>query len=253
MKQYIHSYERDLVRRLAWLESTTEISKENKELILKFYTYNKLNGLSVPRLIKHFDTLKLTCLQVKKNLCEVTKQDYEAFILYLMEKKLAKATVWTYMEILKVFHRWLNNGEAPGCVKWMKCTGKKNKKLPETLLTQEDVKLLLQHTANVRDKALVAILWDSGARIGEIGGMSIKDVAFDEFGCKIMVDGKTGMRRIRLVNSSGALLDWINQHPHRDNPEYPLWINIGDNYGDRIFDFRLVGVVGLAFGRLACL
>ncbi len=64
MKQYIHSYERDLARRLAWLESTLEMSKENKELIQKFYTYNKLNGLSVPRLIKHFDTLKLTSMHV---------------------------------------------------------------------------------------------------------------------------------------------------------------------------------------------
>ncbi len=152
-----------------------------------------------------------------------------------MERKLSPATVSTYMEILKVFHKWVSKGDTyPDCVKWMRCTGKKSKKLPETLLTQEDVKALLAHTNNARDHALISILWESGARIGEIGGMDIKDVAFDDFGCKIMLDGKTGMRRVRVVNSANALLNWINQHPFRNDPEYPLFMNTGDNYGDRI-------------------
>ena len=235
MKTYIHTYERDLQRRLAYIESTPDISKENKSLILEFYRYNKLNGFSIPRLLKHLDPLKLVALGVKKDFSVVTRPDYEAFILKLMERDLSKATVSTYMEILKVFHKWLGKSDTyPDCVKWMRCGGKKSRKLPETLLTQEDVKLLLSHSSNARDTALISILWESGARIGEIGGMDIKDVAFDELGCRIMVDGKTGMRRIRLVNSSNALLQWLNQHPFRNNPEYALFVNMKENYGDRM-------------------
>ncbi len=87
MKQYIHTYERNLERRLAYIESTLEISKENKALILEFYRYNKLNGFSVPRLLKHLDTLKLVALGTKKNFTEVTRKDYETFILVLRLSK----------------------------------------------------------------------------------------------------------------------------------------------------------------------
>lgn len=50
-----------------------------------------------------------------------------------------------------------------------------------------------------RDKALIAILYDSGARVGEIAGLLVKHVSFDQLGAVIMVKGKTGMRRVRLV------------------------------------------------------
>jgi len=50
----------------------------------------------------------------------------------------------------------------------------------------------------------------------------------------IYVDGKTGARPIRLVRSTPNLANWINVHPLRDNPEAPLWIDLGQrNYGSQ--------------------
>ncbi len=35
---------------------------------------------------------------------------------------------------------------------------------------------------NSRDRAMIPLLYESGARIGEIGSMRVKDVSFDEYG-----------------------------------------------------------------------
>ena len=70
-------------------------------------------------------------------------------------------------------------------------------KLPEELLTEEEIQKMISSCANLRDRALVSVLYESGCRIGEIGNLRIKDVLFDEYGAKIDVLGKTGARRVR--------------------------------------------------------
>ena len=42
-----------------------------------------------------------------------------------------------------------------------------------------------------------------------------------------MVDGKTGMRRVRIIFSSPYLATWLETHPFRDNPESFVWVGIG--------------------------
>ena len=53
-----------------------------------------------------------------------------------------------------------------------------------------------------RDKALVMTLYVSGCGVGEILSLRVKHVTFDEFGAVLMVAGKTGERRVRVVSSA---------------------------------------------------
>lgn len=39
------------------------------------------------------------------------------------------------------------------------------------------------------------------------------------------------MRRIRLINSAPNLLEWINEHPERNNPQAFVFVNIEKNFG----------------------
>ncbi|NJD52503.1 MAG: hypothetical protein FIB07_06490 [Candidatus Methanoperedens sp.] len=65
---------------------------------------------------------------------------------------------------------------------------------------------------------------ESGARISELGNLKIKHVKFDQYGAVLMVDGKTGMRRVRIIFSSPYLATWLVNHPFRDNPEAFVWV-----------------------------
>jgi integrase len=75
-----------------------------------------------------------------------------------------------------------------------------------------------------RDRALLMLLWDSGARITEILSLNIGHVQFDQYGAVIIVNGKTGMRRLRLVSSVPDLQMWINMHPLRSDNNAPLFV-----------------------------
>jgi len=97
--------------------------------------------------------------------------------------------------------------------------------LPEALLSEEQILQMVNACKSVRDRAIVAVLYDSGCRIGEIRTMKIKSVTFDRYGAKIHVKGKTGERSLRLTISVPLLATWFNMHPRRDDPEAPLWLN----------------------------
>jgi len=49
-------------------------------------------------------------------------------------------------------------------------------------------------------------------------------VQFDKYGAVVIVNGKTGMRRIRLIECVPDLQLWINMHPLRDDPKALLFI-----------------------------
>jgi len=58
---------------------------------------------------------------------------------------------------------------------------------------------MINTAKNKSDKAIIALLWDIGTRIGEIGNLRVKHIKFDDLGGVIIVNGKTGPRRVRAV------------------------------------------------------
>ncbi len=121
---------------------------------------------------------------------------------------------------MKKFYRWMGKE-----IRWLRCNNVRRKKLPEEILTEEDIKKLINATSSHRDRALVAVLYESGCRAGEFLLMRIKNIHFDRYGAVIIVRGKTGYRRIRLVSSSPYLAEWINVHPSKNDPEAWVWIS----------------------------
>ena len=247
MKQYLVNYDRRLEGQLFLLDK--EVSPKNKSLLLKFKDHNLMNGISLPRIIRQIGSLRILVAQTKKDLDKVSRKDIEKFVLWMQSRKYALESVDTHKKIVKVFYRWHNGGEYPDCVKWLKSSTLKSNKLPEEMLSEEEVKSLILATQNKRDKAFIASLWESGSRIGELGTLFIKHVVFDDFGCQIIVDGKTGMRRIRLVSSAPYLLEWINLHPQHDNPNAPLWINLESGAGKQTSDQNFTQILKRAARR----
>ncbi|MCW4040766.1 MAG: tyrosine-type recombinase/integrase [Candidatus Bathyarchaeota archaeon] len=86
----------------------------------------------------------------------------------------------------------------------------------------------LVDTANTpRNKAFIITLYESGARIGELGNMQIRDVVFEDRYTTLMLQGKTDSRRVIVVAATPYLNTWIQHHPLQENPESPLWVNQG--------------------------
>jgi integrase len=66
-------------------------------------------------------------------------------------------------------------------VRWIKINVRNaNNKLPEDILTFEEVQKIAQTAYTKRGKAFVITLFESGARIGEILPLKIKDLEFGQ-------------------------------------------------------------------------
>jgi hypothetical protein len=128
------------------------------------------------------------------------------------------------------------DGEFP-MIKFIKPKKPKDKLTREDLPTDEEVQKLLSACADSsRDKAMLSVHAEAGTRIGELLGLKIKDFTIDKFGGTIKVDGKTGVRPIRIVKSVPYLTKWLNDHPNKDNHDSPLWvyISLSDTFGQPI-------------------
>ena len=226
MKGDIHEYKRKLKKSLERLESS-KISRANKKAIVDFHQECFAEGLSIARVERYVFILKQIAEILKKDFKRATKKD---IIRVMQEIESRDYTEWTklfYKVALKKFYRWLRGTkEPPPEVAWIKLTMKNgNHKLPEELLTQDDVKKMVEAAKTLRDKALIAVLYESGCRVGEIASLQIKNVSFDKYGALLIVDGKTGMRRVRIINTVPYLASWLSMHPMRGNPDAPVWIS----------------------------
>jgi len=81
----IHNYDKKLVRALEKLDRT-KISESNKTKIKDFVNFNKINGMSKPRLERYIGILKDWALLFNKNFKDVSKQDAISATSELHEK-----------------------------------------------------------------------------------------------------------------------------------------------------------------------
>lgn len=95
---------------------------------------------------------------------------------------------------------------------------------PAKMLEWEDHILpMIENAHHFRDKAAIAVSWDSGARSEEFCDLHIGDISNHKDGMTISVDGKRGERSILLIPSVSYLQQWLNVHPASDDSEAPLW------------------------------
>ena len=135
------------------------------------------------------------------------------------------------MKNLKQFDKLINGGEiCSEKTKWIKTTlGKKHNKLPSQLITPEESKQLIESTDNTRDRALIHLMWESGARIGEIINCKMNSIEFNKGEARIRMRGKVGERQILLLESVHDLREYYKTRQDAQL-EDPLFIQYGTRY-----------------------
>jgi integrase/ribosomal protein L40E len=227
------------------LRNSTKILDVNKELILNFLEFAKANG-AMPATLRNLIWSCMTVASIiSKPFTEATYDDIVKIAAEIENRYKSEKTKTALKSNLKVFYRWLRKTkDYPPEVDWIKINHKQvNNKLPEELLTEEEIVKMADAALNPRDKALVLILYESGCRIGELLSLKIKDVQFDDYGCVLIVPkGKTGARRVRIIKYAKELLHWLDVHPMKNDPESYVWVSLGVNTKN-----QLVSYVGIEY------
>jgi site-specific recombinase XerD len=241
VKYKLHNYEKSLESAIRRIQNSTTLLKENRQIILEFDAHLLSEGLSLPRRKKYLHQLEKLAYWLQKDFRHATRQDIETVV---QQVELASYSEWTkqsYRVTLKKFYQWLRGEEHyPDEVRWISTSMRRGRGslMPEELLTEQDIQKLIEVSEHPRDKAFVSTLYESGCRIGELASIQLKHVTFDEYGAVILVDGKTGRRRLRLIASTPYLAVWLNNHPQKDDPDAPLWVTIGTRHKNKHMSYQ---------------
>jgi integrase len=212
------------------------ISEQNKALILRYRDVCLLRQVcGKVRLIRALIVLGRCATILGKEFDRVTREDVEHIVTSLMNEGLTPNTMATYKSILKRFLCFVfapddfpsSTIPPPPQVSWMRTHVRRadEKRLQRTdLLTPAEIQQLLGICRNPRDKALLSLLWETGARISEIGNLQLKHVTKNQHGYTLDLDGKTGRRSPLIISSAPYLAQWLSNHPFKDNPDAPLWV-----------------------------
>lgn len=223
----LYNYPRRMENAIANMEKDGKVGQKNREAIISFCKVRLARGSGHGRVAKVIYCLRNMAVWLNKPFDQATKDDLIAMIGGLESNAhYSESTKYDYKIVLKIFYKWLkgNDEEVPPEVKWLKPKIKNAKhKLPEDLLTEDEVMQLVQAANHPRDKAIVLVLYESGCRIGELLSLKMQNVQFDQYGAVLRVTGKTGDRRVRVISSAPALATWINNYANANDPKAPLW------------------------------
>lgn len=92
------------------------------------------------------------------------------------------------------------------------------------VLSRDEIEKLIKEAPTLRDRVLITILYETGARRGEILNLKLKNVQFDEHGAIVWLSGKSGTRTRRIYGCVPDLRQLINNHPRKDDPEAPIFL-----------------------------
>lgn len=237
-------------------------SEENKKLIRRFQqALFAKPGTNSYRVGKLTACLRLIVDLLDQDLSTLTKHDAEAFLARVNKREeWSPHTKRDYIRNFKQFCLWyeeedprLQNGdekrreEARAFYRYVRkiSTAHPRKTLDyASTITEEDLLLLLEKGCQTAlERALVAFLHESGARVGELLGIRLRDIERKGQYALVRVDGKTGERRIPVMQSLPYIEQWLRHHPARETPEALLWVSTHN--GHYAEPLRHIGVTRL--------
>ena len=227
-------FEKDFNRLIGNIDNDTAILKENKEAVHRYISKARALRLNIKTIIKHLYGLQkfLTAIDNVVVLEKAATEDIESAVAKINRLKLSNEVKRSIIVTIKAFYKQ-TFGEGlyyPKAVGWLKTSIKKSEKvLPEDLLDEEDILKMIDAANNIRDKAIIALLYDSGIRAGELLSMRRMGIELEtEPYQHIIVSGKTGMRKIPIRFSVPYLAQYLNLVKDLKSNE-PLWWNLAQS------------------------
>jgi len=220
-------------------EKKFKITEENKTLIQEFIKDFREPNKNISKNTIYADRLnlrKFADFLGTKSLKDATENDLKEF--FKLNRDYGGYNLIAIK--LNMFYRWLEKlprKQIPKRMEWFeyeKVKDKDTKQIKEELITPKEYKLILENSGRDRFgmwEALWETLYQSGARVGEINSMKIKDVELKDGRCTIYVpESKTKTREIFFEDYPFLLERWLYNHPDKDNLDAPLWISNSTNH-----------------------
>ena len=224
----------------------TTFTRDEQESVRDFHNYLKAFDMNVSRGRRCMTISRLYLLRkngVEISVDRITEDNIGSVLNSITSFNVAPTTKQGFRQALRKYLTWREYGQKtkqritlegyPPVVKLIPNGIPKNEKRKvntKEVLTRDELAKMIQSATNVRNKAVICLLIETGARIGEIENLRIRDLTYKSTPPRFEFDlfGKTGHRQSMCVEYFRYLNDWVLQHPLRDTEnfkEQPLFVN----------------------------
>lgn len=228
----IHNSEKRCEQNKQKLKNSDKVSSENKQAIQRFIDKSFAEGISKARVRKYLtDFLSMLKLVDEIDLLEADKEDLERLVAEIEQADYAEATKSDFKCVIKKFYKVMegNGQEYPDKVGFIDTSIDKSEKEMPDILDKEEIDKIIKACKNDRDRAMYKVLYEAGLRAGELMKLRVGDVNFVNSGVKLNVRGKTGNRKLLVVESERYLRNWLSKHPFENERNAPLWVKVDGN------------------------
>jgi integrase/recombinase XerD len=183
------------------IEIQTELAKtgsnkheDNEALVRLFIAAKKVEGCSEKSLVYYLNTINTLLKDLKKSIYQISTNDLRDYLTSYQERKnLSKVTMDNIRRILSSFFTWLENEDYILKSPVRRINKVKTAKVIKEILSDEEIETLRDNSKNIRDLALLEMLYSTGIRVGELVKINKDDINFHERSC--IVTGKGNKQR----------------------------------------------------------
>jgi len=243
---------RDLYNRKAKLEywihrANSDLHGTDKADVLKFIEHMQDREKAALTIIRNITALISLRKQLGKPFRVATKDDIRGILKWMDEEKHYKAsTNEKFRQVLKLFYKVAyGNGEwYPEQVKFfpVKVGKEKYARSPQLdtreYLDEDEVIKLIESAPTLQKKAFFACMYESTARPEEVLRITNNDFLLDSNGVVLILRGKTGERRVRIIAYAKLFQQWLDVHPLKHLNNYSIWISESTNYKNKPLGLR---------------
>lgn len=194
-------------------------------LVRSFSLYLQAVGRAARTIEHYIDSSALFCEWYANDPRKATRGDIAGWLNWLREEKgYAPASVNNRFRGLQAFYRWLVDEEEVTPNPLAHIPPPQLEETSKDIASREEVRKLLGwlKMPRKRDAAVVAILYDTGMRAGELAGVQMAD--YDEATGIITIEAGTSKgRRTRQVRLSATARSYVDRY-HRSLKTEPRWL-----------------------------
>ena len=195
-----------------------EKNVSNEEYLELFLDAKKIEGCSERTVIYYRKTIE-HLLNVKD--ISVRKMTTEMIRNYLVDYQkindCSKVTVDNIRRNISSFFSWLEEEDYILKSPMRRIHKIKTKKSVKKVITDEDIEKLRDGCDNIRDLAMIDLLYSTGIRVGELVHMNINDIDFEERECVVFGKGDKERRVYFDAKTKIHLKKYLEQRTD-DNP-----------------------------------
>ena len=177
-----------------------QFRKDQINLLKEFLLTKKLEGCSMRTLRDYHDKIMKLIDWTDKDLRELTTKDIRTYLYqYQEDRKVSRSTLDGMRLVISTFYTFMENEDIISKNPVRRIHKIKYDEIVRPPFSDEELETIRKTTTNIRDLAIVDLLYSSGMRIGECVSLNIKDMNFAER--EVIVYGKGGKERICYFNA----------------------------------------------------